>query len=54
MRIRIVGAGVAGLTLAALLRRHGKMPVVVERRSRDADPGYVMVGPLIRGLTEPI
>ncbi len=42
MRTLIVGAGVAGLTLAALLRRQGKEPVLVERQPEDADLGYVL------------
>ena len=40
MRVLIVGAGVAGLTLAALLRRQGGSPVVIDRRSAGAELGF--------------
>jgi 2-polyprenyl-6-methoxyphenol hydroxylase-like FAD-dependent oxidoreductase len=40
MRTLIVGAGIAGLTLAGLLRRQGQSPVVIERRHVGADLGY--------------
>lgn len=40
MRVLIVGGGIAGLTLAALLERQGKSPVVVDRRPEGADLGY--------------
>ncbi|MFC7375074.1 MULTISPECIES: FAD-dependent oxidoreductase [unclassified Brachybacterium] len=40
MRILIVGAGIAGLTLAALLQRQGESPTVIDRRHEDADLGY--------------
>ena len=40
LRVLIVGAGIAGLTLAALLARQGKTPVVVDRRIDGADLGY--------------
>jgi 2-polyprenyl-6-methoxyphenol hydroxylase-like FAD-dependent oxidoreductase len=42
MRILIVGAGVAGLTLAALLRRQGTTAVVVDRRGPGDDLGYAL------------
>jgi 2-polyprenyl-6-methoxyphenol hydroxylase-like FAD-dependent oxidoreductase len=42
MRILIVGAGVAGLTLAALLRQKGLTPTIVERASTIADRGYML------------
>lgn len=40
MRVLIVGAGVAGLTVAALLERQGESPVVIGRRLDGADVGY--------------
>jgi len=42
LRILIIGAGVAGITLAALLRRHGLHPVVIERMRTMAHPGYML------------
>lgn len=40
MRTLIVGAGIAGLTLANFLARRGELPVVVDRRLAGADLGY--------------
>ena len=40
MRTLIVGAGIAGLTLAGLLSRQGRPPVVVDRRPEGPDAGY--------------
>lgn len=40
MRTLIVGAGIAGLTLAGLLARQGESPLVVDRRPEGADLGY--------------
>ena len=42
LRILIVGAGVAGATLAALLRRHGEHPVVIERQPQRPGRGYML------------
>lgn len=42
LRVLIVGAGVAGLTLAALLRRGGLHPVLVEKRGPASHPGYML------------
>jgi flavin-dependent dehydrogenase len=55
VRVLVVGAGVAGATLAQLLRRAGLHPVLVERRTPDADPGYMLglmplVDPALRCL----
>ncbi|MGH6869312.1 MAG: FAD-dependent oxidoreductase, partial [Methylocella sp.] len=40
MRTLIVGGGVAGLTLAALLRQRGIEPVVIEKAEHYGDIGY--------------
>lgn len=40
MRVLIVGADVAGLTLAAKLRQQGREPVLIERLPSLADAGY--------------
>lgn len=42
LRIVIAGAGVAGLTLAALLRTQGLHPVVIERMPQMEHPGYML------------
>jgi 2-polyprenyl-6-methoxyphenol hydroxylase-like FAD-dependent oxidoreductase len=42
MRILIVGGGVAGLTLAALLRQRGQLPMVVEKVDSYSDAGYLL------------
>lgn len=43
MRVLIVGAGVAGLTLCGLLEQRGFHPTLVERAPRFGDVGYVIV-----------
>jgi salicylate hydroxylase len=55
LRVLVVGAGVAGVTVAQLLRTAGLDPVLVERRGADADPGYMLglmplVDPALRHL----
>lgn len=42
MRVLIVGAGIAGLTLAALLRQRGLEPMVVEKRTGNRKAGYML------------
>jgi 2-polyprenyl-6-methoxyphenol hydroxylase-like FAD-dependent oxidoreductase len=42
LRVLVVGAGVAGLTLAQGLRATGLSPVLVERASSHADAGYML------------
>ncbi|SIO31273.1 FAD-dependent oxidoreductase [Halodesulfovibrio marinisediminis] len=42
LRILIVGGGIAGSTLAALLHQHGEYPVVVERGGKNGASGYVL------------
>lgn len=51
VRTLIIGAGVAGASLAALQRRRGRHPVLVERAAEHATAGY-MIGalPLIGNL----
>ena len=43
LRVLIVGGGVAGLTLAALLEQRGLEPTVVEQAPSYGDVGYVIV-----------
>jgi 2-polyprenyl-6-methoxyphenol hydroxylase-like FAD-dependent oxidoreductase len=55
LRVLIAGAGVAGLTLAQLLRARGLHPVLIERAADHADAGYMLalmplVDPVIREL----
>ena len=42
LRILIVGSGIAGATLAALLLQRGEKPVVIERGAPDAAEGYLL------------
>jgi 2-polyprenyl-6-methoxyphenol hydroxylase-like FAD-dependent oxidoreductase len=42
LRVLIVGGGVGGLTLAALLQQRGFTPVVVEKTRESRDAGYVI------------
>ncbi|MEZ5267743.1 MAG: NAD(P)-binding protein [Microthrixaceae bacterium] len=41
-RILVVGAGIAGATLAALLRRRGEAVALIERAGPLADEGYML------------
>jgi salicylate hydroxylase len=50
-RVLVVGAGVAGVTLAQLLRRQGLHPVLVERSAREADSGYMLA---LMPLVDPV
>lgn len=55
LRVLIVGAGVAGLTLAQRLRVDGLFPVLVERASDHSEAGYMLalmplVDPVIRRI----
>ena len=42
MRVLIVGAGIAGLSLAAMLRLRGIEPLLIERATPEEDAGYVI------------
>lgn len=42
LRILIVGAGIAGSTLAALLKRRGEAPVLIEKQPAGASGGYML------------
>lgn len=55
LRILIVGGGIAGLTLARLLRQRGFSPVVAEKADEYGEEGYVIVlspagGRVLKGL----
>lgn len=42
IRILVVGAGIAGVTAAGLLRRDGRHPVLIDRAKDDGHPGYML------------
>jgi salicylate hydroxylase len=42
LRILVVGAGIAGITAAQLLRRGGRHPVLIERATDGSHPGYML------------
>ncbi|WP_350274811.1 NAD(P)/FAD-dependent oxidoreductase [Kribbella sp. HUAS MG21] len=42
LRILVVGAGIAGVTVAQLLRGRGRHPVLIERSETGAHPGYML------------
>ena len=55
LRVLVVGGGVAGLTLAQLLRHGGLNPVLIERAPDNAEAGYMLalmplVDPAMRAL----
>lgn len=55
LRVLVVGAGVAGMSIAQLLRRRGLHPVLIERSAAAADAGYMlglmpMVDPVVEAL----
>ena len=53
LRVLISGAGVAGTTLAGLLRKQGLHPVVIERSEPDASEGYMLaLLPLVTPVLE--
>lgn len=53
LRVLVVGAGVAGLSVAALLRRRGLHPVLIERGEQGAPAGYMLaLMPLVDGVLD--
>ena len=42
LRILVVGAGIAGITAAQLLRRGGRHPVLIEPGADESHPGYML------------
>ncbi|MGV0645599.1 FAD-dependent oxidoreductase [Mycolicibacterium sp. XJ879] len=42
LRVLVVGAGIAGLTAAQLLRRDGHQPVLIERGDQGSSAGYML------------
>lgn len=42
LRLLIVGAGIAGATLGALLRQRGEAPAMIERQPQQEDGGYML------------
>lgn len=51
LRVLVVGAGVAGLTLAQSLRRRGLNPVLIEKAQGNTDTGYMLA---LLPMTEPV
>ena len=51
LRVLVVGAGVAGVTVTQLLRRQGLHPVLVERSARQAGSGYMLA---LMPLVDPV
>ena len=42
IKILIVGAGIAGITAARMLRKDGRHPVLIERNADHSHPGYML------------
>ncbi|WP_211116284.1 FAD-dependent oxidoreductase [Glycomyces buryatensis] len=51
LRVLVVGAGVAGLAVAGLLRRSGLHPVLIDRAGPDAPSGYMLA---LMPLVDPV
>lgn len=51
LRVLVVGAGVAGITISGLLRGQGLHPVLVERAEASADQGYMLA---LMPLVDPV
>jgi 2-polyprenyl-6-methoxyphenol hydroxylase-like FAD-dependent oxidoreductase len=53
VRTLVVGAGIAGITVAQLLREEGKHPVLVERSVDEGRPGYMLaLMPMVDGAID--
>jgi 2-polyprenyl-6-methoxyphenol hydroxylase-like FAD-dependent oxidoreductase len=53
LKILVVGAGIAGITAAQLLRRNGRHPVLIERAAGAAPPGYMLaLMPMVDGALD--
>lgn len=55
LRVLVIGAGIAGIAVAQMLRRDGRHPVLIERSGHERPPGYMialmpMVDSLMRDL----
>lgn len=55
LKILVVGAGIAGISVAQMMRRNGRNAVLIERNTSGAHPGYMlalmpMVDPLLDNL----
>lgn len=42
LKILVVGAGIAGITVTQLLRRDGRHPILIERAEDEGHPGYML------------
>jgi 2-polyprenyl-6-methoxyphenol hydroxylase-like FAD-dependent oxidoreductase len=51
LRVLVIGAGIAGLTLTQLLRRDGLHPVLIERSGPEAPSGYMLA---LMPLVDPV
>src|SRR5690606_38226854 len=52
-RTLVVGAGIAGITVAQLLRRNGQHPVLIERTLDGGNPGYMLaLMPMVDGAID--
>lgn len=53
VRTLVVGAGIAGVTAAGLLREYGQHPVLVERTRDGGNPGYMLaLMPMVDGAID--
>ncbi|MFI5510823.1 FAD-dependent oxidoreductase [Mycobacterium sp. NPDC051804] len=53
LRVLVIGAGIAGVTAAQLLRKQGRHPVVIERASGASAAGYMLaLMPMVDGAID--